>query len=107
MVPSIERKKHFSAKEKKRKDLYLQICVDWREAMTQAIKKEIEKGTLDSNAKYSTTRGKDLFISSTHLLIVSVSFDAHATVEPRYLQLGFYLEQLAISNRFPFPLVYL
>ena len=33
-------------------------------------------------------------------------WDFQNTVEPRYLELG-YLEQLAISNRFPFPLVFL
>ena len=38
--------------------------------------------------------------------IICTSLQYHYTVEPRYLELG-YLEQLAISNRFPFPLVFL
>ena len=59
MVPSIEKKKQLSDKDVKRKELYLRICADWTEAITQAIKKEVERGTLDRHVKYTATRGTD------------------------------------------------
>eukprot|EP00794_Sanderia_malayensis_P016234 gene16234-17872_t len=56
LVPSVEKKRNLSEKEKKRKGLYLKICQDWCEQMTKAIKNELQTGILDQNKKYAAVR---------------------------------------------------
>ncbi len=62
MVPSVEKKKNISEKEKKRKELYLKICEDWGKQMTLAIKNEIENGLLDQDVKYSAVKSMFCFL---------------------------------------------